>query len=68
VGCGDCQKKPAPTATTKLDVLEPGRRSYSVISLNPMDEEPQPYWADKRSAIPGGTASGRGDGREGRRP
>ncbi len=57
VGCGDCQKK-CPYSHPQLDASSREGDSYSVISLNAMDEEPQPFWADKASAIPGCTASG----------
>ena len=53
----DCQKK-CPYSHEKLDDTSLDGQTYSVISLNAMDEEPQPYWADKTSAIPGCTASG----------
>ena len=57
VGCGDCQKK-CPYSHEKLGPSSLNGEAYSVISLNPMDDEPQPFWADKGSAIPGGTSSG----------
>ena len=57
VGCGDCQKR-CPYSHEKLDDASLDGRTYSVISLNPADDEPQPYWADKASVIPGCTASG----------
>ena len=57
VGCGDCQKR-CPYSQPKLDDSSLDGRSYSVISLNAMDEPTQPYWADKTAAIPGCTASG----------
>jgi Fe-S-cluster-containing dehydrogenase component len=57
VGCGRCQEH-CPYSHPKLDDSSLDGRAYSVISLNPVDEEPQPYWADKGSAIPGCTASG----------
>jgi Fe-S-cluster-containing dehydrogenase component len=57
VGCGDCQKK-CPYSHEKLGPSSLAGESYSVISLNPYDEEPQPYWADKGAAIPGCTSSG----------
>lgn len=57
VGCGDCQKK-CPYSHEKLDDSSLDGSTCSVISLNAMDEEPQPYRADKNSAIPGCTASG----------
>ena len=57
VGCGECQKK-CPYSHERLGDDSLNGDSYSVISLNVMDDEPQPYWADKGSAIPGCTASG----------
>ena len=57
VGCGDCQKA-CPYSQEKLGPSSLDGGSYSVISLNPADENPQPRWADKTSAIPGCTASG----------
>ena len=57
VGCGDCQKK-CPYSHEKLDASSLDGGSYSVISLNAMDEEPQPFWAGKTAAIPGCTSSG----------
>ncbi|MBI5258096.1 MAG: 4Fe-4S dicluster domain-containing protein [Burkholderiales bacterium] len=57
VGCGDCQKK-CPYSHEKLDDASLDGQTYSVISLNPMDEDPQPFWTDKTAAIPGCTASG----------
>jgi Fe-S-cluster-containing dehydrogenase component len=56
-GCGDCQKR-CPYSLEKLDARSLDGSSYSVISLNAADDEPQPYWADKTAAIPRGTASG----------
>ena len=57
VGCGDCQKH-CPYSHEKLDATSLAGSSYSVISLNAMDEDPQPRWSDKTSAIPGCTTSG----------
>ncbi|MFM2067026.1 MAG: hypothetical protein RLZZ584_1935, partial [Pseudomonadota bacterium] len=57
VGCGDCQKK-CPYSHEYLDAASLDGQTYSVISLNAADEEPQPFWSDKASAIPGCTASG----------
>ena len=57
IGCGECQKA-CPYSHEKLDATSLDGGSYSVISLNPMDENPQPRWADKTSAIPGCTSSG----------
>lgn len=59
VGCGDCQtKKGCPYSHEKLGPESLNGDTYSVISLNPMDDEPQPFWSDKSSAIPGCTSSG----------
>jgi len=57
VGCGDCQRK-CPYSHDRLDDSSLEGASYSVISLNPMDEDAQPRWSDKSAAIPGCTASG----------
>lgn len=57
VGCGECQKA-CPYSHEKLGDSSLDGQSYSVISLNAMDENSQPRWADKTSAIPGCTASG----------
>jgi len=57
VGCGECQKK-CPYSHPELDDSSLDGATYSVISLNAMDEEPQPFWADKAAAIPGCTSSG----------
>lgn len=56
-GCGDCQKK-CPYSHEKLGPSSLNGETYSVISLNPFEDDPQPYWSDKGSAIPGCTASG----------
>lgn len=57
VGCGDCQKA-CPYSHEKLGPSSLAGETYSVISLNPIDEEPQPYWSDKVAMIPGCTSSG----------
>jgi Fe-S-cluster-containing dehydrogenase component len=57
VGCGKCQEK-CPYSHAELDDASLDGATYSVISLNAADEEPQPFWADKTAAIPGCTASG----------
>lgn len=57
VGCGKCQEA-CPYSHDKLDATSLDGGSYSVISLNAMDENPQPRWADKTSAIAGCTSSG----------
>lgn len=58
VGCGDCQRIGCPYSHEKLDAKSLTGETYSVISLNPYEDEAQPFWADKASAIPGGTSSG----------
>ena len=60
MGCGDCQtKNGCPYSHEKLDARGSlTGETYSVISLNPAQDEPQPFWADKTSAIPGCTSSG----------
>lgn len=59
VGCGDCQRdRGCPYSHEKLGPTSLDGETYSVISLNPYEDEPQPYWADKSSAIAGGTSSG----------
>ena len=57
VGCGECQKR-CPYSHERLDASSLDGGSYSVISLNPAEEDPQPRWSDKTSAIPGCTSSG----------
>lgn len=57
VGCGRCQEK-CPYSHPELDERSLDGATYSVISLNATDEEPQPFWADKAAAIPGCTATG----------
>lgn len=57
IGCQWCQTScPYSSETLGDSSLDGG--SYSVISFNYDDEKTQPQWADKTSAIPGGTASG----------
>jgi Fe-S-cluster-containing dehydrogenase component len=57
IGCGKCQEV-CPYSHPNLDDASLEGKTYSVISLNPADENPQPRWADKTSAIPGCTSSG----------
>ncbi|MCK9387898.1 MAG: 4Fe-4S dicluster domain-containing protein [Sulfuritalea sp.] len=57
IGCGECQKK-CPYSHPKLDAKSLNGETYSVISLNGAEEEAQPFWADKKAAIAGGTSSG----------
>ncbi|MCF8211139.1 MAG: 4Fe-4S dicluster domain-containing protein [Rhodoferax sp.] len=57
IGCGKCQEV-CPYSHPNLDDGSLEGKTYSVISLNPADENTQPRWADKSSAIPGCTASG----------
>lgn len=56
-GCGDCLKL-CPYSHEKLDATSLHGGSYSVISLNASEDDPQPRWSDTGSAIPGCTASG----------
>ncbi|MGE5386211.1 MAG: 4Fe-4S dicluster domain-containing protein [Betaproteobacteria bacterium] len=57
VGCGRCQRA-CPYSHEELDATSLTGESYSVISLNPVGDDPQPFWSSKKSAIPGCTASG----------
>ena len=56
-GCGECQKH-CPYSHEKLGPSSLSGETYSVISLNPMDDDPQPFWSDNGAAIAGCTASG----------
>lgn len=59
VGCGDCQKaNGCPYSHEKLDARSLDGETYSVISLNPYEDDPQPFWSDKTAAIAGCTLSG----------
>jgi Fe-S-cluster-containing dehydrogenase component len=59
VGCGDCQTaKGCPYSHEKLGPSSLAGETYSVISLNAAEEDAQPRWSDKSSAIPGCTSSG----------
>jgi Fe-S-cluster-containing dehydrogenase component len=58
VGCGDCQRIGCPYSHVKLDESSLTGATYSVISLNPYEDDPQPRWSDKTSVIPGCTSSG----------
>lgn len=57
IGCGECLKN-CPYSHEKLGPSSLQGETYSVISLNPWDEDTQPYWSDKTAAIAGCTASG----------
>jgi Fe-S-cluster-containing dehydrogenase component len=57
IGCRQCQQA-CPYSNMELDEASLRCETYSVISFNPHDGEPQPQWADKTAIIPGGTASG----------
>ncbi len=57
IGCRQCQQA-CPYSSLELDASSLRGESYSVISFNPHDAEPQPQWADKVALIAGGTASG----------
>lgn len=56
VGCGECQKS-CPYSRESLDDSSLYGASYSVCHLNPLEENPQPRWADVTAAIPGCTSS-----------
>lgn len=56
-GCGQCQKH-CPYSHENLGPSSLSGETYSVISLNPGEDDPQPFWNSKSSAIPGCTASG----------
>ncbi len=57
IGCQRCQTAcPYSSDELKGDAYE--GQSYSVISFNAADKPTQPYWADDKAAIPGGTSSG----------
>jgi Fe-S-cluster-containing dehydrogenase component len=57
IGCGECQKA-CPYSNPNPGASSLDGAAYSVISLNTAEENPQPRWADKTSAIPGCTSSG----------
>ena len=57
IGCQSCQTA-CPYSQMKLGDSSLAGEGYSVISFNGRDSDPQPYWADASSAIPGCTASG----------
>ncbi|HEY0847944.1 MAG TPA: 4Fe-4S dicluster domain-containing protein [Noviherbaspirillum sp.] len=57
VGCGECLKS-CPYSREKLDDSSLRGETYSVCQLNPYEDDPQPRWSDKSSAIPGCTSSG----------
>lgn len=56
-GCGQCLKA-CPYSHVELGPSSLSGETYSVISLNAYDEDPQPQWSSTTSLIPGCTASG----------
>jgi Fe-S-cluster-containing dehydrogenase component len=57
IGCRQCQEACPYSHKTLGDESLDGQ-TYSVISYNSDESDPQPYWADKSAAIAGCTASG----------
>lgn len=57
IGCQACQAS-CPYSNMELDAASLRGDAYSVISFNPKERNPQPYWAEKSEMIPGCTASG----------
>ncbi len=57
IGCRMCQNA-CPYSHAELDDKSLNGETYSVISFNAQDRDPQPYWSDKTQMIPGCTASG----------
>lgn len=57
IGCQLCQEA-CPYSSKELGEASLRGEAYSVISFNPQDREPQPYWSGKTVAIPGCTSSG----------
>jgi Fe-S-cluster-containing dehydrogenase component len=57
IGCQTCQRS-CPYSNVAIDDSSLNGETYSVISFNPQGGEPQPYWTDKSTMIPGCTASG----------
>lgn len=57
IGCRSCQEA-CPYSHSELDERSLDGQTYSVISYNSDERDPQPYWTDKSAAIPGCTASG----------
>ncbi len=57
IGCRACQNA-CPYSHAELDDSSLAGETYSVISFNPHDGDPQPQWTDKSAMIAGCTASG----------
>ena len=57
IGCRSCQEA-CPYSHSELDARSLDGQTYSVISYNHDERDPQPYWTDKSAAIPGCTSSG----------
>jgi Fe-S-cluster-containing dehydrogenase component len=57
IGCRSCQEA-CPYSAKDLDERSLNGETYSVISYNDDERDPQPYWADKTAAIAGCTSSG----------
>jgi Fe-S-cluster-containing dehydrogenase component len=57
IGCRACQNA-CPYSHAELDNKSLNGETYSVISFNPHDADPQPQWSDKSVMIAGCTASG----------
>ena len=57
IGCQACQAS-CPYSNLELDASSLDGETYSVISFNGKDRDPQPYWSDSVEMIPGCTASG----------
>jgi Fe-S-cluster-containing dehydrogenase component len=57
IGCRSCQEA-CPYSSEKLGPESLDGLTYSVISYNSDESDPQPYWRDKTAAIPGCTSSG----------
>lgn len=57
IGCRQCQEA-CPYSHDELGPESLDGQTYSVISFNKADADPQPYWADRTAAIPGCTSSG----------
>jgi Fe-S-cluster-containing dehydrogenase component len=57
IGCRSCQEA-CPYSSEKLGPESLDGLTYSVISYNRDDADPQPYWSDRTAAIAGCTSSG----------
>ena len=56
IGCRQCQQA-CPYSNFELGAESLAGETYSPISFNAFELDTQPYWTDKSSMIPGGTAS-----------